>query len=61
MKYSTNLVAELRARVAAGECLADVAREFDLSYAYAHQIAHGRRRPLAPGPIRVLKQKGEPR
>lgn len=52
MKYTDEKIRAVRERAAAGERLAVVAREFDLSHAYVHLVVHGLRRRDAGGPIR---------
>jgi hypothetical protein len=45
VKYSNAQVADLRARVASGECLAVVADDLRIPRRYAQCVVRGRRRP----------------
>lgn len=55
MKFQDDAVASLRARVGNGESIASVARAIGMSYNYAWQLTHGKRRALeAIGAVNAL-------
>jgi hypothetical protein len=59
LKYSDEQVRALRERVAAGEGLAEVAKDLGMNPGFAWRVVHGQRRSNAPGPVAGTKR-GKP-